>query len=331
MSAPDQPLLDANDPPALSAPVIPARRDPAWNVWDVAMIAFVFLLAMVVSTLIVMGVAGAYGGHLLDAQELARNPLIAVIVQLLAYLLTFGFARIYVSAKSGERFWTALCWNVPSLPTSAGLLLLGAALALSVQLTSSFLPMPKNLPVEQYFRSADSIWLMVAFGTLVAPLMEETFFRGLLFPALRRWAGEPESIIVTGILLCLLSVAPLAWVMVRYQQVSKLGIALVVVGLILIAGAASTRNRSRMNERWDTGVAVVITGILFALMHQGQLARAWAPLLMLFIVGVSLTVVRALTHSLAASWLVHVAYNAALFVMLFIGTGGFTNLQPLAR
>ena len=45
-------------------------------------------------------------------------------------------------------------------------------------------------------------------------------------------------------------------------------------------------------------------GLLFALLHQGQLARAWAPLMLLFVVGIVLTTVRARYDSLAASWIV---------------------------
>jgi membrane protease YdiL (CAAX protease family) len=329
MSSPEQPIPTFPEP---LLDVAPSQRDPAWNVWDVIMIAFLFLLAMLLSTAVVMGAAGALGlTELLEAKELAKNPVIAVAVQLLAYLLTFAFARFYISAKSRQNFWIAVRWNLPELQRAASLILLGATMAVVIQFTSVLLPVPKDLPVEQYFRSPNTIWLMVSFGTLVAPLIEETFFRGLLFPALRRWAGEPESIIVMGILLCLVSLLPFAWVLLFYQQISRFGVALVVAGLLVMMGAAVTRSKPQLAERWGTGIAVAITALLFALMHQGQLARAWAPLLLLFIVGVVLTLVRLRLDSLAASWLVHTAYNGMLFMMLYVGTGGFRQLGVVVQ
>jgi membrane protease YdiL (CAAX protease family) len=325
MLIPEQPVVAALPETVVYAPE-PAR-DPAWNVWDVIMIAFLFLLAMVLSTAVVITAAGALSGsHLPDTKELAKNPTIAVTVQLLAYLLTFAFARFYIGAKARQDFWKAVRWNLPALPAAAALVLLGGMMAVVIQFTSAVLPMPKDLPVEQFFRSKDTIWLMVVFGTVVAPLIEETFFRGLLFPALRRWANEPESIIVMGILVCLLSLLPFAWVMLFYHQVSRLGIALIVIGLVVMLGAAITRSQPQISERWGTSLAVALTGLLFALMHQGQLARAWAPLLLLFIVGVVLTLVRLRYKSLAASWLVHTAYNGMLFVLLYLGTDGFQEL-----
>ncbi|HLY98017.1 MAG TPA: type II CAAX endopeptidase family protein [Candidatus Angelobacter sp.] len=81
--------------------------------------------------------------------------------------------------------------------------------------------------------------------------------------------------------------------------------------------------------RWTgRALSIVVTGALFAAIHQQQLAHAWAPLLILFVVGTVLTTVRALTESLAASVLVHMGYNATLFTLMFIGTNGFHDLRP---
>ena len=73
--------------------------------------------------------------------------------------------------------------------------------------------------------------------------------------------------------------------------------------------------------------AVVLTSVPFALMHASQLASAWAPLLMLFLVSVVLTLTRARTGSVAASVLVHMAYNTTLFTMLFFATDHFRHLE----
>lgn len=76
-----------------------------------------------------------------------------------------------------------------------------------------------------------------------------------------------------------------------------------------------------------TGIvpAVIITAAGFALLHGSQLAYSLIPLLLIFLVGVVLTIVRAVTKSVATSVLVHVAYNSMLFLQLFIGTHGFRD------
>ena len=48
---------------------------------------------------------------------------------------------------------------------------------------------------------------------------------------------------------------------------------------------------------------------------------------MLFLVGVVLTLVRARSGSLAASFLVHLSYNATLFTILYLATDHFTRLE----
>lgn len=78
--------------------------------------------------------------------------------------------------------------------------------------------------------------------------------------------------------------------------------------------------------RVGTLLSVVLTALSFAVLHATQLGRAWSPLLMLFMVGVVLTVVRWRARSLAASVLTHMGYNAAMFVELFWATRGFHDL-----
>ena len=73
--------------------------------------------------------------------------------------------------------------------------------------------------------------------------------------------------------------------------------------------------------------SVMLTSAAFSLLHQAQLAHAWAPLLILFWVGVALTVVRARTNSVATCVLVHMGYNGALFGLMFYFTEGFRHLE----
>jgi membrane protease YdiL (CAAX protease family) len=167
--------------------------------------------------------------------------------------------------RAGRPFWEAVGWNWPANPWAylAG----GLGLAFVLQLIGHFLPMPRELPVDRFFRTPAQAWVLTAFGLLVAPLMEELFFRGFLYPVLAR----------------------------------RLGVA----------------------------VSVVLTGFGFGLIHASQLGKAWAPILIIFLVGVVLTIVRAVTKSVAAGVLVHFAYNGTIFGLMFVFTDGFRHLERL--
>lgn len=75
----------------------------------------------------------------------------------------------------------------------------------------------------------------------------------------------------------------------------------------------------------------VITSAAFALMHSVQLAHAWGPLFILFLVGLALTVVRIVSRSVVPGVLVHMAYNATLFTMLYIASDGYRHLEKVLQ
>ncbi len=257
-------------PPEAPAPTEPewqpGRERPPWNGWDVVVVALVALFAIVLSSFVALTIAmQGLGARRVPVSDLVRNPKIVVPAQLAAYVLVVAFMYFLVRMRAPV-FLRTVRWNWP-YRTAPGFWIAGMILALVVQVTSSLLPIPKSLPIEHYFRDPTGAWLMAAFGISVAPVVEELFFRGFLYPVLAR----------------------------------RLGLFL----------------------------AVVLTAAGFALLHAGQLAHAWAPLLMLFIVGVVLTLVRARTGSVAAGVLMHAGYNAMIFALLYFGTGHFRHFEKM--
>ena len=77
--------------------------------------------------------------------------------------------------------------------------------------------------------------------------------------------------------------------------------------------------------------SAILTSILFALLHAQQLDHLWAAVVLLFSVSLVLTLVRIRTQSVAASALVHAAYNSFIFIMVLIQTGGYRHLEKLAK
>jgi uncharacterized protein len=68
-------------------------------------------------------------------------------------------------------------------------------------------------------------------------------------------------------------------------------------------------------RRFGVTVGVVATAVGFGLIHGAQLAFAWGLVLIIFLVGVVLTIVRAKTNSVGSSFVVHVAYNSTIVAM----------------
>jgi membrane protease YdiL (CAAX protease family) len=79
----------------------------------------------------------------------------------------------------------------------------------------------------------------------------------------------------------------------------------------------------RMGVAWG----IVFTALPFGLMHMFQYGYAWGVVLLIFLMGVVCTAVRASTGSVAASFLVHVGYNATDMLLLALATGGFHHME----
>lgn len=86
---------------------------------------------------------------------------------------------------------------------------------------------------------------------------------------------------------------------------------------------------SLLRRRFGALAAIIGTAIPFGAIHLAQYGYSWASGILLFIVGVVLATVREKANSLAAGFLVHVAYNGVIVVLLLAATDGFRHLEKL--
>lgn len=257
---------DATGDPSLIAPVLQPPRDPAWSGMDVLRLVFIAVIALFIGMFTVLFAARTWLHPHASLVSLARVPLIVVAGQALAYVLVLAYMYVLITRERGRPdFLAAIHWNWPQnvAPYLGG----GVVLSLTLQLLAHVLPMPKNLPIDLFFRTPAEAWALTIFGITLAPLMEELFFRGFLYPVLARGIGLTAAIFTTG--------------------------------------------------------------FAFALLHGSQLMFSWGPVLVIFLVGTVLTMVRAYKNSVAAGLLVHVAYNGTLSILMFVGTDGFRHLEKL--
>ena len=71
---------------------------------------------------------------------------------------------------------------------------------------------------------------------------------------------------------------------------------------------------------------ILLTALPFGLMHYLQY-RSWSAVLIIILVGVVLTTVRAVTKSVASSFLAHVGYNGTLMILAAVATDGFKHME----
>jgi membrane protease YdiL (CAAX protease family) len=79
----------------------------------------------------------------------------------------------------------------------------------------------------------------------------------------------------------------------------------------------------RMGVVWG----IFFTALPFGLIHMFQYGYAWGVVLLIFLMGVVCTAVRAATGSVASSFLVHVGYNATEMLLFAIATDGFRHME----
>jgi len=79
----------------------------------------------------------------------------------------------------------------------------------------------------------------------------------------------------------------------------------------------------RMGIFWG----IILTALPFGLIHFVQYGNSWGAVLIIFLVGVVLTAVRAKTNSVASSFLAHVGYNGTLMVLAIWATDGFRHME----
>ena len=255
--------------------------------------ALVFLaiagLSLLLTQLMFLGVS-----HPIATRSIAISPKLLVGSEALSYVATLALSWFIFPLLWKRPFATGIQANPDAARRNAiRLIPIGLVLSFAVQAISSLMTMPKNIPMDDFFRTRSDIWLITAFGTLLAPLFEEILFRGFLLPAFAiayDWLSLPRT------------------------------------------PAAYEQWHSNNNITTPAFVfSAVLTSILFAALHGQQTAFAWPVLLLLFCVSLVLCFVRLRLRSVMASTLIHVSYNATIFLTAFIATGGYRHLDKLTH
>jgi membrane protease YdiL (CAAX protease family) len=235
------PLLVQPEPPAPIFRQYPEDLRAPWGWLDLLLLVAVALLGTFVISIVLVGIFAAFGMTPTSLQNSSNNKSLFLIVNqailslgLLAYLV----AQIHMRFQSS--FWRTIGWRrlqtgtIPRRVVYLSLILGGFSLSLLVQLASAALQTKAKLPIQEYFQDPRSALLLMLMSILLAPLVEETIFRGYLYPVLARSFGVGAGVVITGTLFGLLH-APQLWG--GWGQISLL----IGVGIIFTAARAISR------------------------------------------------------------------------------------------
>lgn len=287
------PLLSATaySPTVLpSSPQYPQDLQITWS-WPHLILLVLFGL---VSLVMVQGILAVFylpHGQRLTTKQMEQyllsKPQFAIGSMLIWYATIFFFLYVTLSLLRGHSFWECLGWrkinshNREQPRNPFVYFIAGSGLSLFVALLTARMKEPENIPMQELFKHRQTALLFVAMAVLVAPLVEETLFRGYLYPLFAR---------------------------------------LISALLRFVGIEAAPALRSGILS------SIVLTGVLFGLMHGAQLGWTWSLVSMLILVGIIFTLVRARTGSVFASFLMHLGYNSLIAVAAVLSTHGFTRI-----
>jgi membrane protease YdiL (CAAX protease family) len=191
--------------------------------WGWLEVALFVILGVIGSIVVTWGMAQVavrfFGANSNDVFGTTMSTTKSVVV-LISLAMLDGLAILYlylmVLARTDAPFWPSIGWR-EMFPPGAGkirdsalqFLAGGAVLALVVSFAGGFLNSKETLPIEELLQARVSILLFGILGVLVAPLVEETIFRGFLYPVIARRLGVAAGIAITGALFGLMHAAQL--------------------------------------------------------------------------------------------------------------------------
>jgi len=241
----DSALAPASEPvaevPARPAKLVPEDLRAPWGWLDLLLFLGITVLATFALGIVLVVALSALGRNLMELRTSPRVGGIAGIVYEVAlFALVLGCIALYLRLRYGTPFWRTVGWRpleagrYPEALVYASFIGGGFLLAFVVQLLSAYFGTNAKLPMEALFRDRLVALLLLLMAVLVAPVVEETFFRGLLYPVVARSFGRGVGIVVTGTLFGLMHAAQLwgGWTQIAL---------LVAVGIILTYARAVKR------------------------------------------------------------------------------------------
>jgi len=248
----------AASPARSSATNFPEDLRISWSWVHLLVFAIFFIVSQFAIGIVVVGYYSAYR-HLPQKQLkhlLESDPNLLVGTSLLLFALMIFFLYVTLSLLRNMPFWPSLGWKKLRSDPIGGkgrpwmYFLSGCGLSIFVAIASSRVKDVDHAPIQEFFKSRNGLILLMAMAVFVAPLAEETIFRGYLYPVLARifsavaqfFGMEFPSAIRTGVAASIVMTGTLFGLMHAPQLGGNWGLVslLILVGVIFTFARAWT-------------------------------------------------------------------------------------------
>ncbi len=259
-------------PPPLAPHAAPLSPSEIWGIRDLLLLIAFIPFALFGSKIVLLLAYSAFrplAGWQSTADQAQTSTIFLLIQQCVFYVFILTFLLLLARLSHQQPFWKSVGWKRLRPKGILGGIAGGFGLATAASFGLWLMPDQQSFPLEKLFDSRLASIAIGAFAILVAPVVEELVFRGLLFAIMERLVGLKT--------------------------------------------------------------AVVTTALLFAALHAPEYWHAWNHLIMIAMVGLVFSLVRALTGNLAASTVMHVGYNALIMMGVFFSTKHFQSFGLIYR
>ncbi|MBZ5539182.1 MAG: CPBP family intramembrane metalloprotease [Acidobacteriia bacterium] len=234
------PAAPGGAPPAPPFSSLPEDLRISWS-WSHFAVFLLFSVGNFVITQVALMTYLTSYRHMTIKEIQSVPPFLApylVALQVVFFALELLFLYVTLAVLPDVPFWRSVGWRrLPPGPSRGrGWLYFfsGCGLAICVAVASLGIHPKEKLPIQELFKDRTSTALLMLMAVLVAPLIEETVFRGYLYPLFARSFGVPAGIGITGVLFGILHGAQLGWT-------RELVVIMSLVGMVFTYGRARTR------------------------------------------------------------------------------------------
>jgi membrane protease YdiL (CAAX protease family) len=244
--------------PAASTPPsnLPEDLRISWS-WPHLLVFILFAIASQLTIAIVVMAYFSANGHLSQKQLkhlFESDPRLIVGTNILWFALIILFLYVTLGVLRDSPFWRSLGWKKLNSAPDGGkgspwmYFLCGCGLSIFVVIASSRVKNVENAPIQEFFKNRAGALSLMAMAVLVAPLVEETVFRGYLYPVLARitsavlqsFGMKSSSAIRTGVAASILMTGALFGLM----HAPQLGYTWGLVSLLTLVGVIFTFARA---------------------------------------------------------------------------------------
>jgi len=231
----------STEPLVAAGPVLPDDLRVPWDWMDLVLFVLLYFLGLVLIGVLTGAGFAAFG---ISPEQLRTTASYKGLFVILSQVILSVAVLVYLAAQMRHRFaapfWRTIGWRpldthgAPHASAYLKFAITGFFLSMVVQFASASVQTKTKLPIEDLFQDKRSAILLMLTAVTVAPIVEETIFRGYIYPVIARRFGIRTSIVVTGTLFGMLHAAQLwgGWAQIAL---------LILVGIVFTYVRSQTR------------------------------------------------------------------------------------------